>query len=257
MNTSGPIAIIVAVNREAAQILDQLTVLKTIEKDSASVYECRYHKSQVIVAVCGIGKEKTTQGLTFVIDTYHPSLVISLGFAGAVVPELKKGDIIVGEKILSQTNITETYLSHSELVTMVNNALDTSRVEYTNGCIMTVSEPIFNPKHKTRLSKEYGCQAIEMETAIVARIAMESNISFISIRFILDELHDDLSSYFNFISKKNKHPIACCFSFLFSFLKIIKARTALNKCLDRSQQAIYDSVKPVLNQICKADNHGI
>ncbi len=132
--------------------------------------EHRFFEHDAMVVICGgIGAEHARRATEAVINLYGPKLVVSAGFAGALVSELKVGDLLVPH--------------------WVTDAKDGSRFEIDagEGSVLTVHELAGAPR-KRLLAEAYGAKAVDMEAAAVARGAASHGVSFLAIKVISDDL---------------------------------------------------------------------
>jgi nucleoside phosphorylase len=171
------IAIIAALEREIHPLVKnwQTTIVEH-EGRSFTFYESSY-----AVVVCGgIGAEGARRGAEAAIVKYSPGVLISAGIAGALVPELHVGETIFPALVIDAQDSSrhETAIKNAPVA---NTPL---------GRAMLVSSPLIaSSSQKQKLAKSYGAQAVDMESAAVARAAMTHNLRFIAVKSISDE-HD-------------------------------------------------------------------
>src|SRR6202166_2175751 len=129
----------------------------------------KFFESGESVLVCGgIGAEAARRATEGVIALYRPELVQSVGFAGALDPALRVGEIFSPSRII--------------------DARDGSSVEMGTGCGVLVSAAfIAGPEQKLKLAGSYGAQAVDMEAAAVARGAQARGVRFMAVKAISDE----------------------------------------------------------------------
>jgi len=129
----------------------------------------RFFEKDDAVLICGgIGAEAARRATEAVIALYAPAVVYSVGFAGALQPRLRVGDIVVPGRLL--------------------DARDGSRVDTGegDGVLVTVSS-IVDSKEKAQLAASYGAMAADMEAAAVARGAQARGVRFVAVKAISDE----------------------------------------------------------------------
>lgn len=169
------IAIIAALEREVDPLVKSWnTTVTDHEGRSFTFYESNY-----AVVVCGgIGGEAARRAAEAAVGKYSPEVIISAGVAGALVPELRVGETIFPALVIDaqdgsrhQTAIQNAPIANTPL-----------------GRTTLVSSPrISGTAQKQQLLKSYGAQAVDMESAAVARAAMIHNLRFIAIKSISDE----------------------------------------------------------------------
>jgi len=182
------IAIIAALEREVHPLVKNWrTTVASHDGREFTFYESNY-----AVVVCGgIGAEAARRAAEAAIVKYSPEIIISAGVAGALVPEIH-----VGETIFPALVIDSQDGSRHE------TAIKTAPVANTPlGRTTVVSAPeIVGAAQKQQLAKSYGAQAVDMESAAVARAAMTHNLRFLAIKSISDEYDFEMPEMSQFVS---------------------------------------------------------
>jgi adenosylhomocysteine nucleosidase len=165
MSDSAKVAIVAALEREVRALVKRW---RMTERE----YEgrrFRFFESAEIVLVCGgIGAEAARRATEAVIALYQPVLVQSVGFAGALDPTFKVGEVFSPSRVI--------------------DAKDGSSVETGSGRGILVSvDAISGAEQKMKLAKSYGAHAVDMEAAAVARGAQARGLGFMAVKAISDE----------------------------------------------------------------------
>lgn len=181
------IAIIAALEREIRPVVKNWeAVAVQHEARSFTFYESNY-----AVVVCGgIGPEAARRAAEAAIVKYSPNILISAGIAGALVAELHVGETIFPALVIDAQDGSrhETAIKNSPVA---NTPLGRTTV---------VSYPLISgTKQKQQLAKSYGAQAVDMESAAVARAAMTHNLPFYAIKSISDEYDFEMPEMTQFI----------------------------------------------------------
>lgn len=126
-------------------------------------------KNRDIVLVCGgIGAAQARRAAEAAIAVYAPAVVYSVGFAGALEPGVKVGDVFQPALVI--------------------DAGDGSRVRLSEGKgVLVTFGAVATPAQKARLMDSYGGQLVDMEAAAVARAAHARGVEFIAVKSISDE----------------------------------------------------------------------
>lgn len=129
----------------------------------------RFFEKEDVVLVCGgIGAAAARRAAEAVISIFSPEIVYSAGFAGALDPLLKVGNVVRPAVVI--------------------DAGDSSRVQLPGGEGVLVSfGSVASPAQKTRLRKAFGAQFVDMEAAIVGRAAEARGVAFGAVKSISDE----------------------------------------------------------------------
>jgi adenosylhomocysteine nucleosidase len=125
------------------------------------------------VLVCGgIGPDAARRAAEALIALYTPSIVYSVGFAGALDAQLRVGDIVHPGRVV--------------------NAGDCSSVEIAagNGVLVSFSS-VASPAQKTKLREAFAAQVVDMEAAAVARAAQARGVAFAAVKAVSDQADFD------------------------------------------------------------------
>jgi adenosylhomocysteine nucleosidase len=127
-----------------------------------------FEETQAVVVCGGIGAEAARRAAEAVIALYSPDVIYSVGFAGALDPALKIGDVVQPAQVI--------------------NAGDGSRVSLGKGDGILLSfSSVASPEQKTKLRKSFGAHLVDMEAASVARAAQAGGVEFAAVKAISDE----------------------------------------------------------------------
>jgi adenosylhomocysteine nucleosidase len=167
---------------EIEAALPKLAMVAALEREVRSLvkgwgrvereYEGRrfkfFENGQTVLVYGGIGAEAARRATEAVIVLYQPELVQSVGFAGALDPALKVGEIFSPSRVV--------------------DARDGSSVETGIGRGVLVSvAAIADVQQKATLAESYRAQAVDMEAVAVARGAQARGVRFMAVKAISDE----------------------------------------------------------------------
>ncbi len=117
---------------------------------------------------------------------YRPRFVISAGFSGALQPEQHVGDVILATEVVDGgKNCWPVTLLPD---TQINDA-------QRRGRLLTWPDLVGDPQEKKRLGRHYQALAVDMETAVLARLCHEHGVPFTCVRVISDDLNTPLSPH--------------------------------------------------------------
>lgn len=169
----------------------------------------------VVVCRCGIGKTSAAAAAQWLLDSRDLTSLLVCGAAGSLIPELKIGDIVVGEELLPADcgiwsaegfcftgTMTETetglsflpsYPADDKLLEAACRAAqdlqrDAPEMRITVGRIVTCDQATFSLSRRRDLAEQFAAQAVEMEGAAVAHVAMLNGIPSLALRAISDEI---------------------------------------------------------------------
>ncbi len=162
---AGGIAIVAALEREVWTLVKRWSV----SERSSGGREFKFFEDGNVVVVCGgIGAECARRAAEAVITLYAPSLIYSAGFAGALEPSLRVGDVIRPHRVINANDGSSAMLEHGD------------------GILVSFAA-IAGPAQKAKLWESFAAQAVDMEAAAVARAAEARGVKFGAIKVISDE----------------------------------------------------------------------
>ena len=194
------IAILVAVNQELDPILKRADADHIVRQQHLDFHEGTLAGQPVALLALGVGKECARIAAEITIRCYRPDLLICAGFGGALHPDVKQGDIVIGTDVLDlgedHGNSVRTRSTHSILEP---GELDITSSPYRIhfGKILTSDDMVLKAVHKQRLGKATGALVTDMETSAVAKVAAEHNTSMLAIRCISYTSRENLPVEFN------------------------------------------------------------
>lgn len=118
----------------------------------------------MVLARSGVGAERAERSAENIIKNFRPELIISAGFCGALVQDLKIGDVIVSD------------LKDRKL--------------------FCSPQPLFTCEEKTAAFQREGAIIVDMESDAVASAAKKYDIPFIAVKAVSDTLLDELPKSF-------------------------------------------------------------
>lgn len=212
-------AILGAFEREVTLIEDQVKQRREREIEGIRFVSGTLNGQQVVVTWTGVGKVNAAMTTTLLIEHFRPKRIIVTGIAGAVNPELKPGDIVIGEKtahhdmgtiwpeglfckgVRSRLDGYENpvfFLADPELLTLAQRVADQITLEkirmsegerkprIMRGVVVTGDSFIASTDKCAELRKKLDADAVEMEGAAVAQICYQRQINHLVIRSISD-----------------------------------------------------------------------
>ena len=192
------IAIFGAVKEEIAGIKQAMNISDHMRLGKTSAWPGKWKKQSIILVRSGVGRQRAEDATLQVIDHFQPSTLVSIGYAGAVQPELNVGDLVIADTIIEEKKKGK-YSPDSD---WLNRAKDVSCPEGFKaivGGLLTVDNVIHDSLSKQELGKNYGVQAVEMETSAIAKVAEEKDVPLLSLRVISDRLDQELLDSSSFL----------------------------------------------------------
>ncbi len=198
------VAIVAALEREVGRLLKSCRRLdQSYSGRSFAFFEC-----PAMVVVCGgIGTEAARRAAEAVIALYHPTLLLSAGFAGALDAGLHVGDVFEPAVV-----IDARYGSRIEVDVFARSAAIRER-QQAQATLVTFME-VAGVEQKASLAQAYAAQAVDMEAAAVAAAAHAHHVGFAAIKVISDEVDFEMPPTSRFVTADGRFQTAKFAAFL-------------------------------------------
>jgi len=125
----------------------------------------------ILVALVGMGTERARENTHTIFQYFRPKGFVLAGYGGALVPQLKVGQVVISNNFSS-----EEVQSFLRLL---------SGFDFAN--FSTTDEIIGTPVRREWQARKTQAQVIDMETAPVAEVVSTRGIPFMALRVISDE----------------------------------------------------------------------
>ena len=140
-------------------------------------------------AVTGVGRE-VSPAFAALLDAERPSIVLSLGFAGGLRPDLSTGALVLCTAALAEGAAPIDFDPSA-----VAQALRGAGVAVASGALLTVDEPLLTAEAKRNAHAATGAAAVDMEGYALAGAACERGVPIIALRAVLDRAKHGLPSF--------------------------------------------------------------
>ena len=177
------IVLISATETEVNGLLKALTDIKKTSISSITIFEGKFLDINIVIAIAGVGIRKARNCTNTLIKKYKPKNIISAGFAGALNPKLKLGDLLIADWVSILKNTGKISL---------DNELPYIAYKYIKGGILTESSFVNEKNKKLDLFVKSGADIVDMETWAIADAAQKLDTGVISVRAVSDSTNQHL-----------------------------------------------------------------
>ena len=151
----------------------------------------RLPHQEIILVESGMGCDRMLKALEWLLGWTRPDLVIAGGFAGSLMPDLRVGDVCLGEAFSPydlQFDSRDAARINLELSERMLRFCDEHQLRKTH--MITVERP----KAKRLMSQKLGNGAwiTDMEGYFVAKFCYQNHLPFVSIRAVSDGFMDEI-----------------------------------------------------------------
>jgi adenosylhomocysteine nucleosidase len=191
-----PIGILTAVREEFAAIAKLMNPICQREVDSRSVFEGEIEGHPAVLICSGMGPDRASFAADLLARSYAPMQMLTVGFAASLSSRIHCGDIVIAVESMAYGKEREALSSSPLHISSAKFGLP--GFDITAGAVISHSSIVCKSEEKLHISSIYpDALALDMETESIARISMQNNISWRSVRCISDELHESLPFDFN------------------------------------------------------------
>jgi nucleoside phosphorylase len=157
--------------------------------------------------VTGVGPRRAAAKLAEALTMIEPARILVVGYAGAIDPDLRLGDLVAVSKALAfrldKAHLDWEHIQLGDVFELTGfEALavcaQSAGLSIRTGDTMTSPYVLGDPMQKRRLYEKFHASIVDMETAALAGVALPRAIPMSSIRAISDEANDTFLAPFSF-----------------------------------------------------------
>jgi adenosylhomocysteine nucleosidase len=195
------IAIFGAFGQEIVDLRRRMVVEEVVATRACRVYRGKLENRDTLLVQTGMGKERAENATRFVLERYPVTAIISLGFAGALSPELRIGDVVVcstlhcGPGSEQEEQKLEPCAADANLLSLASQCPADRVARFSLGTGVTALQLDPDPERMQELRDTFNAHIIDMESYWIARMASARQIPFIAIRSISDTVEHSVQPF--------------------------------------------------------------
>ncbi|RYD75682.1 MAG: hypothetical protein EOP84_17935 [Verrucomicrobiaceae bacterium] len=170
------IAITFAVPEESSRFCRQLKSRRQLRVGSMRVQEGQVGAQLVRVAHIGMGLDAAQRNTELLLENQRPDGLIAAGFGGALITDLKVGDVVVDPRTWNEKE----------------PGWDRPAAWCHKGAILSRPSPLETAAEKEQAFRETGAWVVDMETDAVAAVCAKAGVPMLGVRAISDGARDPL-----------------------------------------------------------------
>ena len=196
-----------AMEEELETAKELCTDLERIQREKLKLWRAVRKEEPVFFLKTGVGPKRSAATLQEALSVTTPSHILVIGYAGALDPDLRLGDLVaVGRALAFGLDDALPDWEHVrvdgeyDLVnckSLMESALS-SGLRACSGVAMTSPYVLGNPAHKRLLYEKFHASIVDMETAALARVAQSAKVPLSCIRVVSDEARDTFLAPFSY-----------------------------------------------------------
>jgi nucleoside phosphorylase len=181
-----PVVVFTALAWESAAVR---SVLRQVRQEGERVWRGLAGSIEIMVVTGGIGPRRTQRVLEQFVDVPFAA-VLSIGCAGALIPGLATGQLILSPEVYMHSaeggRGLQRFPVDAQLLVQAQHAAAKAGISIAEGSLFTSARVLFTPEEKTQRGQETGAIAVEMESGVHAAFAASRGLPFLALRVILD-----------------------------------------------------------------------
>jgi adenosylhomocysteine nucleosidase len=166
------------------------------------------HKGVTVVS--GMGEDAAARSVAWVFERYQPQGLISLGFGGAVTPELTPGAVVLGETYWRYDPDTQTLEelpapAWPHWSAALVERLRTAGLPVFRGSMITTRGIIHKAGHAALLH-HLPHPVLDLETSAAALAAQVRTLPFLALRAITDVAAEEIPDFLKEAARQGQTP---------------------------------------------------
>ena len=190
-----PAAIFVSFEKEIAEFIPLLHGARYVRVGKTRCIRGSLAEREITVFRTGQGRRSET------VPPEGYGLLLSTGICGALASDLRRGDVVVADKILF-TGMRDGRLHKkpapieiphgADVYDLLRGELSSKPYNILVGSVGTAEKPLLHANEKHNMRRKTGCISVDMEDFHRAVIAREHDIPFVSVRSVFDDVDENL-----------------------------------------------------------------
>ncbi len=148
-------------------------------------------EQQVVLCQAGVGKAAAATARQ-VLGAYVPEAVVALGLGGAAEAALGRGHIFIARELTLCQGGKPALAAAPHLVELAQEAARRAGLPFMCGLSCTAEAVLAEPWAKEEVARRLGAALVQMEDYWLAQEAQARGLPFLSVRAVVDALHDSL-----------------------------------------------------------------
>ncbi len=178
------VGVVFALAIEAGGMADLLDRFHTTRGSGFVAQHGQLAGRKLVLFESGAGPRRAAAATEALIETHRPRWVISAGFAGGLIPPLKRHDIVMADSVV---NIAGRRLG-------IDLKIDAATLppDVCVGRILSVERIVRLPREKQSLGRRHEALAVDLESFAVAEVCRRRTVRFLDVRIITDTMDEQL-----------------------------------------------------------------
>lgn len=206
----------------------------------------RHYDCRIAIAITGMGFAAARNGTQALIDGHRPSWIVSAGYSGALLPDMKVGDIVMADALCDQHG--------QEMQTGLQMSADPQRGVWV-GKLLTADQIVRLVSEKRELAEKHKAIAVDLESLAVAQVCKEAKTRFMAVRTISDDMTADLpAEILTLINTSGASKFGVALSLLWNRPAGIKEMWRLRENANKASERLAPYLLSVVEKLYEVDH---
>jgi len=238
MSNAQKVTLVAATHQELSRTVKRLGL-----RTGAGGYEGTFGGVALRAVVTGVGMQRAETILRHLIENENPHRLILIGFAGALDPALRVGEM--PEIRWVKNELGETYEIHDGAVA----AVERDAPQQAGHTLLTVDRLIASPKEKSELRSRHGAALVDMESLVTVRLAAEAAAHLSILRAVSDTADTSLPEQaVHWVRPDGRANVAAALRHVIYRPALAACMVRLKRHADRASVALADRVTDLLHR---------
>ncbi len=202
-NSSTTVTVLLgAVNAETEGLQRSMAVEQATTGPGCRLLEGTLGGKDIVLARTGPGMRRAEEIGRFILANYRADAVVSFGLGGALVEDLRAGDLVVCCRCYSESSTGAGLFRDAdpELLCLATQVESWDRTGIRFGRGISLDRLVTDPEEKRAMGNRFGVQVVDMESYWVAGVASERRVPFLAVRAVSDTLSQRLPPFDRFLN---------------------------------------------------------
>jgi len=179
--------------------------------EETTAWEFTRRAGRGVVVISGMGEDAAARSAAWIFEHYQPQGLVSLGFGGALTPELPPGALVLGESFWrydSETGVLEDLAVPPPFPAWsaaLRERLQAEGLPNFRGSLVTTRGIISKAGHVAFL-RHLAHPVLDLETSAAAAAARVQDLPFLALRAITDAVEEEIPDFLAQAVEKGKTP---------------------------------------------------
>jgi adenosylhomocysteine nucleosidase len=191
------LALIASEPREFSGLLRHVEGITNLDWELDFAQDGLLNGRAIVMAANGPGPELAALAAQAIKEHYELEGLASIGFCGALSPDLRAFDIVIATSLVGKDQVGKEVVAHALCVPRSHSC------ERSPSKLLSLDHVATTPQEKSTLRARTQADAIEMESAGLAKLAVLWQIPLYAIKVVTDTAGESFPLDFNLLRDRN------------------------------------------------------